>query len=144
MAQTVRPLNQHDAITRLVPPQFFQPGGTVQPPQIEMMNRAQAGFVFLDQGEGRAGHLQRRIAGGGAQEGARERALAGPQWPFQQHGIADPREPSQRGGKRLRRRQVRQRDQPRGGGDDHDPTSVPQRGSRRQRLAARCLSAAGL
>ena len=91
-------------------PSSDQAARPVQPPQVEMMHRAERRVVALHQGEGRARHLQRRIAGGGAQEGAGERGLAGAELAFQQDRIARPRQGGHRGGERLGRREVGQFD----------------------------------
>ncbi len=56
--------------------------------EIEVPVGALRRLVDLDQGEGRAGHDQRRIAGRRAQDGAGERGLAGAELALQPDDVA--------------------------------------------------------
>ena len=56
-------------------PSSARSAGPVQPPQIEMMHRADARLVALHQGEGRARHLQRRYRRDAARRKARANAV---------------------------------------------------------------------
>ena len=103
IAEPVRPFHQHDVIAGLVPAEFVQRVGSAQPPQIEMVHRTERGLVALHQGEGGAGHLQRRVAGRGAQEGAGEGRLAGTERAFQQDDVALARQRRHGGGEVLGR-----------------------------------------
>ena len=71
-----------------------------------MADRAQPGVIFLHQRVGRAGHLQRRIGGGGAQQGAGERGLPGAERAIQQHGVPGPHDGRDPLAQRLGRLQV--------------------------------------
>ena len=132
-AQPVRPFHQHDAVARLLPAEFCQSAGPVQPPEIEVVHRADPRVVALHQGEGRAWHLQRRIAARRAQERASECALAGAEYALQQDRVARPRQRGHRSRQRFRGREVGQLDQAGRGGGGHGG-NLPQRRSRGQPL----------
>lgn len=87
MPQPVRPFDEDDIVTRIVPAEFDQPVRAGQPPKIEMMHGAARGVVALHQGEGRAGDFKGRGCGCGPQQSAGEFGLAGAQRTFQQDGI---------------------------------------------------------
>ena len=99
-------------------PSSASPSGPVQPPQVEVMHRTDARVVALHQREGRARHLQRRVAARRAQECARESGLAGAQLALQQDRIPGPRQRGNRGGQSLRGREVGQLDRAGRGGSD--------------------------
>ena len=73
-----------------------------------MAEPANRRVVFLHQGIGRAGHLQRRLVGGTADQGASQRGFAGPQGPFQQDGIPGAKAGRDLLAERLGRGKIRQ------------------------------------
>ena len=78
--------------------------GVLEAVEVEMPEDAARRVVDLDQGEGRAGHDQRRIARGGAQDGAGQRGLADAEPALQGHDVARPA-----GARRARRPAARWR-----------------------------------
>ena len=106
--QPVGPFHQHDGIQRILPVQFGQRIGPIQPPQIVVKDRTNFRVVDLHQGEGRAGHLHRRIVRRRAQERPGQRGLAGAQRTFQQDAVARRAPASQARGQRFGRGKIGQ------------------------------------
>lgn len=75
----LRPFNQHDALTRLIPSQFVQRIRPIQTPQIIMMNRSFERLVRLDEREAGAGNFHLRVLSQMAQEGSGKRTFPGSQ-----------------------------------------------------------------
>src|SRR5215475_6469579 len=80
VAEALGPFDQGDALgPRFLPAQLEDLLGRLQPVEVKMPEGAARRIVDFDQGEGRAWHDQRRIPGGRAQNGPRQRRLAGAQ-----------------------------------------------------------------
>src|SRR5216683_5580908 len=107
--QPLRPFDERDTIgTRLLPAQFEHLLGCLQAVKIEMPVHTGRRLVDLGQGEGGAGHDQRRIARSGAQDGTGERGFADAQPALQGHDVARPQAPGEGGPQPFRGGFVRQ------------------------------------
>src|SRR5262249_24333613 len=88
-AQPPRPFDQNDALgQRFLPAQFIDLFGRFEAIEVEVPVGAARRLVDLDQGEGRTGHDQVRIAGRGAQDGAGERGLAAAEFAIEADDVA--------------------------------------------------------